>query len=92
LEETNRVVVSPMYDRAVRQSLGMQVALGVLAALTLDGGVMAYVLGVALLGFWISVALLMIRRPMQPTRFDLAFIRWGFLPIWFVAVLVQISS
>ncbi len=90
--ETSRAVVSPMYDRVVRQSLGGQLIAACLAGLLLDGGVMARVVGVALLGFWLSVGILMIRRPLQPGKVDLTFIRWGFLPVLLVAVLVQIST
>ena len=89
--ETNRAVVSSMYDRVVRQSLGLQLITACLVGLLLDGGVAARVVGVSLLGFWISVGILMVRRPLQPTKYDLAFVKWGFLPVLLVAVLVQIS-
>lgn len=92
MEEINRVVVSSKYDRAVLQSLGMQLVAGCFAGLLLDGGIMTRVVGVAMLGFGISVGILMIRRPLQPTKFDLTFIRWGFLPVLLVAALVQFSS
>ena len=81
-----------MYDRVVLNSLVVQLILACLAGLLLDGGVMAHVVGVALLGFWLSVAILMIRRPLQPTKFDLAFIQWGFWPVLAVAVSVQIFA
>ena len=92
MEEVNRVVVSPKYDRAVLQSLGVQFIVGCFAMLLLDGGVMARVVGVAMLGFWISVGVLMTRRPFQPTQLDLTVIRWGFLPVLLVTALVQFIS
>jgi len=31
--------------------------------------------------FWLGTVLILVRRPRKPTRGDLAFIRWGLLPI-----------
>jgi hypothetical protein len=32
-------------------------------------------------GFWFAVIVVLVRRPRSPTQGDLAFIRWGLLPI-----------
>jgi hypothetical protein len=81
-----RIVISPEYDAVIRKTLIMQLVVGCLAVLMLDGGVMARVVGVAMLGFWLSAAVLIVRRPMNPSTFDLNFIHWGF---WFVLVIAS---
>jgi hypothetical protein len=85
-------IVSPLYDQVVRKALFTQVAVGVLAALVLDGGTMAKVVGVAVLVFWICASVIILRRPQNPTRVDLEFIDWGFWPVLGVAALRQLLS
>jgi hypothetical protein len=82
-------VISPAYDRVIRKTLVAQVIVGVLAALMLDGGTTARVVGVALLAFWLCVIVVIMRRPHEPTRFDLAIVHWGFWPVLAIAVLRQ---
>jgi hypothetical protein len=36
-------------------------------------------------GFWLGVILILVRRPRNPTRGDLLYIRWGLVPIVLVA-------
>lgn len=81
-----RAVISSAYDVVIRDSLVVQLIVGVLAALMLDGGVLARVVGVAVLAFWLSAAVLVLRRPWKPSKFDLAFIQWGF---WFVLAIAS---
>lgn len=90
--EMNRSVLSRKYDRALHETLGAQVIVGCLAALVLDGGVMARVVVVAMLGFWLSAAILMIRRPFEPAKYDLLFVQRGFWPILAAATLVQLRG
>ncbi len=48
--------------------------------------------GVAVLAFWAAAALIMARRPNSPGPGDIAFLRWGFLPLFaLVAVLAQLA-
>lgn len=82
-------VISPRYKAEVWFALAVQLFIGLLAMLLLDGGRMARVMGVAALGFWLATALIVIRRPQTPTGLDLAWIRWGFGPIAFVAAGVE---
>ena len=82
-------VISPAYDRVFRTALITQLVIGCLAALLLDGGVTARVVGVAMLGFWLGVAILVTRHRFQPSKFDLAFIQWGFWPVLVIAFLRQ---
>jgi hypothetical protein len=80
---------SPAYDRVIRRALLTQLIVGFLAALMLDGGTSARVVGVAVLGFWLCAAVVILRRPHEPTKFDLAIVHWGFWPILFIAALRQ---
>jgi hypothetical protein len=82
-------IISPEYDGVIRKSLVTQVAIGILAALLLDGGTTARVVGVAVLAFWLCVAIVILRRPRKPTSLDLGMIRWGFWPVLIVAILRQ---
>jgi hypothetical protein len=82
-------VISPAYDREIRKTLVTQVVVGCLAFLMLDGGIAARVVLVAFLGFWLCAAVVIARRPLAPTAFDLAFIRWGFWPVLTAAMLRQ---
>jgi hypothetical protein len=81
-----RIVISSEYDAVIRKALITQLVAGCLAAMMLDGGVIARVVGVAMLGFWLSVAFLVVRRPMKPSKVDLKFIHWGF---WIVLVIAS---
>jgi hypothetical protein len=82
-------VISPAYDRVIRKSLLAQVIVGLLAALMLDGGTAARVVGVAVLICWLCGAIVIFRRPHEPTKLDLAFFRWGFWPVLGIAMLRQ---
>jgi hypothetical protein len=83
-------IISAFYDEVVRKALFLQVIVGILAALVLDGGTMAKVVGVAILAFWICAIVIILRRPQNPTRADLEFIDWGFWPVLAVAALRQL--
>ncbi len=57
----------------------------ILAALLLDGGVTLRFCAAAALPSWLCTLVIILRRPQQPTNFDLAIIRYGF---WAVLLLV----
>lgn len=82
-------VISSKYDTPIRKSLAVQAIVALLAALTLDGGVTARVVGAAILAYWLCTALVIARRPHGPTSVDLAIIHWGFWPVLGVAMLRQ---
>jgi hypothetical protein len=69
------------YRRAIFNSLILQVILGLLAMMVLDGGRIAHTTGIAVLAFWLGAATIMLRRPKMPTQWDLLLIRFGFLPL-----------
>ncbi len=74
--------VTGRYREAIVFTLIQQVPCALLSMLMLDGGVMARICGITILGFWAAVALMMIRRPLSPTSFDIMFLRWGFFPLY----------
>jgi hypothetical protein len=73
--------LSKEYDSPIFDAVGLQVVLGLLSLLILDGGETAQVCGVAVIAFWSGVAVLICRRPLSPSKFDLQAIRFGYLPI-----------
>jgi hypothetical protein len=78
--------VSPAYREAVKVALILQVFATILLLLLLDGGVLAKVGGAAMVGFWIGVALVMIRRPRNPHALDLLYVRWGYVAMLLVGI------
>jgi hypothetical protein len=74
--------LSSLYREAVFFTLRQQVPCALLCLLLLDGGRMAKVCGIAMLGFWSAAALIMARRPRSPGAHDVLFLRWGFLPLF----------
>lgn len=69
---------------AIVQSLVMMFGLSLL----LDGGRLWHIGYFSLLAFWNGVAIILIRRPHSPTKFDLHCIRWGFFSSLFIAIVV----
>ena len=73
--------ISPKYDSAIYEALAVQVVVGVLGLLVLDGGMTAQICGIALLAFWSGVGILIYRHPHTPSKADLALIRVGYFPV-----------
>ena len=88
----SRAVVSGAYDHAIRWAFATQVIVGFLAAMVLDGEIMARVVEVAVLSFSLCAAVVIMRRPHEPSKFDLAFVQWGFWPILAIAALRQMLA
>lgn len=77
--------ISPRYDSPIFEAVGLQVVLGLLSLLILDGGQTAQVCGIALFAFWGGVMVLIGRHPHSPSRMDLQAIRLGYLPVLVIA-------
>jgi hypothetical protein len=75
------IPISESYRSAVRMALIISLIFGVMSALVLDGGELARLTGIALAVFWGAVAVIMLRRPRNPTSFDLFLIRYGCGPL-----------
>lgn len=79
-----RLPISPAYDRPIFEAVTFQIAICILAALTLDGGGFAQMCGIALPAFWGGAAVLIWRHPQSPSRLDIELIRFGY----FVVILI----
>jgi hypothetical protein len=73
--------ISSSYRKPVFEALVLQMLLGLLSALILDGGTTARICGIALIAFWAGAAVLIWRHPQMPTRTDITFVRFGYLPV-----------
>ncbi len=72
----------------VYEAVGLQLVVGILSLLILDGGTTARICGIGLLAFWGGATCVICRRPRHPTRFDIALLRFGYLPLIVVAYLL----
>jgi hypothetical protein len=72
---------SPTYNVAFWTALKIQAGLAILTALVLDLGQTHRAFWVAFLCQWAAVWMILFRRPMNPTRLDLAIVRYGIIPL-----------
>lgn len=79
-------LMSPKYKEAASSSLWVQVPIGILSLLMLDGGQTAKVFAITLGGFWLCAILLAFRRRFEPKATNLWFWRWGFIPCFALAL------
>lgn len=66
----------------------LQVILGILSLMILDGGDCARICGAALLAFWGGAIVLIWRHPQTPTKTDLELVRFGYLPVVVITFVV----
>ena len=83
-------IISPSYKRPITVALIAQVLTALLSSLILDGGTVARICGIALVAYWGGVAVLIWRRPQNPTKVDLTLIQLGYFLIiglaWFLVL------
>ena len=77
---------SPEYNAALKTAFFIQAILAVVTALLLDFGQMHRAFWVAFLCQWAMVWIILHRRAMHPTRFDLLLVRYGIVPLLFIVV------
>jgi hypothetical protein len=80
--------ISQSYRRPIYEALGLQVFLGILASMILDGGDCAHICGAALLAFWAGTAVLIWRHRQTPSKRDLELIRFGYVPVLVITFVV----
>jgi len=80
--------ISASYRKPVFEAVALQVLFGFLSLMILDGGDCARISGAALLAFWGGAGVLIWRHPHTPTKTDLEFIRFGYLPVLVFAFVV----
>jgi hypothetical protein len=83
-----KLPVAESYRAAFRLALLQQIPWAILCLLMLDFGHTAKICGITMLAFWVAAFTIMARRPESPTRFDIAFIRWAFFPLFVVALVL----
>ena len=75
---------SPEYNPAFKTALLIQAVLAVVTALLLDFGQTHRAFWVAFLCQWAMVWIILFRRAIHPTWFDLSIVRYGIVPLLFV--------
>jgi hypothetical protein len=75
--------VSVAYKRALRATIIQQVIAGVLA---LGQGQTRHAALVAALAYWLSVVIVVARRPTSPTLGDILFVKYGFLVVLLIVL------
>jgi uncharacterized membrane protein len=73
--------ISSSYRTPIFEAVGLQVVLGILSMMILDGGTTARICGIALVAFWSGVTVLIYRHPKSPSKIDVQLIRFGYLPL-----------
>lgn len=73
--------ISPKYDTPIFEAVALQMFLGLVGFLILDGGATARIYGIGEAAFWGGVFVLVSRNPQSPTKIDLELIRFGSLPV-----------
>ena len=74
------------YSRAITIALAQQAPILILASLILDGGRILMVCAIAAIASWICTAVILLRRPKQPTASDIALVKYGFWPAIFLVL------
>ena len=69
------------YKDSIKFALVQQITILLLSAGVLDGGDMFSICLIPFLAFWTCVFLIRLRRPETPSRFDLLFIKWSYIPL-----------
>ena len=71
--------VASAYREAIWISIILQVLTTLFLLTILDGGTLARAGGCAMAAFWIGAAIVIYRRPRNPGKLDLLYVRWGYL-------------
>jgi hypothetical protein len=83
-------ILSMDYRKAAKDALTIQIPICVLFALFLDGGHLARIAASAMIAFWSGAFLVALRRPHHPTRLDLEYWRFGFVPCLVLAMFLSV--
>jgi hypothetical protein len=74
-------VVSAEYHDPILFSLIQQIPIALLGLLILDDGTVARFCAVPMIGYWLAALWMWSRRPHNPTRSDVLFLKWSFFPL-----------
>jgi hypothetical protein len=70
--------IAPEYRKGFWLSLGLQLLITLIMATILDDGRIANIGASTMIGFWIGAIVIVLKRPLRPTRTDMFYVRWGF--------------
>ncbi|MCY2984163.1 MAG: hypothetical protein NTY15_11095 [Planctomycetota bacterium] len=84
---TNGPYYSPEYNAAFKTALLNQTALAVITLLVLDFGQTHRAFWIAFLCQWAMVWIILFRRAMHPSWFDLTLVRYGIVPLLFIVAI-----
>ena len=73
--------ISPKYDSPIFEAVAIQIFIAIFGLLLIDPEGLTQLFGIALVAFWGAVTVLIYRHPQSPSRFDLAFIHFGYFPV-----------
>ena len=77
-----RALLAPSpYKESLKAAIIQQGIVLLLAAGILDGGDVFAICLIAVVAFWVGVWLVRRHRPTAPSRLDLVFIHWGYMPL-----------
>ena len=85
---TLRVACSTAYHRPLRDGILLALLGTLFSGTVLDLGEMATICEGTLIAYGALLLLILVRRPLRPTRMDLRAVRIGFPVLYFVGVLV----
>ena len=80
--------ISSCYRKPIFEAVVLQMILGILSMMILDGGDCAHICSASLLAFWGGAVVLIWRHPHTPTKTDLELIRFGYLPVVVIAFVI----
>lgn len=74
-----RTSISDAYRGPIWAAIVWTIVMMMLSCMVMDEGDVARISVSALLAFWITVVICLVRRPQNPTRLDVWLITWGWL-------------
>jgi hypothetical protein len=79
---------SPEYNGTFIAVLIQHAVLGVLAGMIMDNGEVGNIAGCSVIAYWILFAVIIIRRPKNPTKGDILVVKLGPLILFAIAVVL----
>lgn len=79
---------SPEYNGTFIAVFIQQAALGAMAGMVFDNGELGNIVGCSVVAYWLLFAVILIRRPKNPTQVDLFLVKLGPLILFAIAVVL----
>lgn len=72
-----KLAISDKYLSPLKVSVALQIVAALVCSIILDGGYCG-ILIFSLVAYWLGVLIIVLRRPLKPTRGDIIFVAGGF--------------